>query len=79
MTYLLTNGGDTVTDEGTVSWMMDILWNTSLLYSPTAPHSLSHVGPDMRGLDLSLSFVSFNVGEITLGFYLFLQSERKKT
>lgn len=53
----------------------DVLWHTSpplLLHLPTSSHSLSHMGPDMRGLDLSLSSVSLSVGEVALGFYLFL-------
>lgn len=53
----------------------DILWHTSpalLLHLPAFSHVLSHMGPDMRGLDLRLNSAFLSVGEVALGFYLFL-------
>lgn len=78
MTYLLTKGEDRRRGQGTLWEVTDVLWNTSpslFLRPPTTSRSLSHLGSERRGLCLDLG--PFTIGEVAMGFYLFLQSEVK--
>lgn len=78
MTQLLTKGEARQRGQGTLWEVMHILWHTSpslFLHPPTISCSLGLLGSERRSLCLNLG--SFTIGEVALGFYLFLQSKVK--